>query len=185
MRCQQIVVEIQQEIDAAFAARPYPGDDFVAIQRPDDPSYEGHEVARFFRGKDWRDFTWESAMACSELDRNAFMFFLTPQGFAYYLPGFLKESLDLDVALDLASSLCFALDPPGEWATKEVLEHFSAKVSQLSSPETRAVKHALEFLAAEWERRELSDNPPLTALAALWDRIGDTNGGDTPPGEPS
>lgn len=167
----QTIDELRDEIHAAFAARAYPGDEQLALEAQGDPTYEGNQVGRFFRGKDWREVTWQAILADRELDPNAFMFFLTPEGFVYYLPAFLHEALDLDTALDLASAVCFALRPPGEWATQEVEAQFQQKVALLSAAEKRAVAHVLEFLAAAWEQRDYLDNWPHEALNTFWNQF--------------
>ena len=159
---------LRREIDSAFAERAHPGDERIALHRDDCPGYEGNDVARFFRGKDWREVTWESIVSDPNLDPNAFSFFFTPEGFVYYLPALLKLALDLDTSLQPAESLCFALKPPGDWAGEEVTKQLEHKLELLTPTEKRAVVDVLEYLAEEWDRRSYVGNQAREALDALW-----------------
>src|SRR5215203_3227293 len=94
-----------QEIQDAFAQRPYPGDDNIALRRSDCPGYEGEEVWEIYRGKDWR----EILQAGRELDLSSSLSFLTFEGFVYYLPAFLTLALDVDGPFGLGESLVFKL----------------------------------------------------------------------------
>jgi hypothetical protein len=161
--------ELREEIHAAFAGRPYPGDENLALRQPGCPGYEGDDVARFFRGKDWREITLESILNGSGLDRNAFMFFMTSEGFVYYLPAFLAMSLDVDGPFDFGEPLAFLLTPPpegekfGAWR-----DHFAGIVSFLTPEERQAVVHVLEYLASEYERRRYTTNQARMALDSYW-----------------
>lgn len=173
------VNQLRKEIRAAFAERRYPGDDEIGLSQPGCPDYEGEGVARFFRGKDWREITMDSILKERGLDRNAFLFFMTAQGFVYYLPAFLTLSLDVDGPFDLGEPLAFKLTPPGATGTGAWREHFTQIVSLLTPAERRAVVHVLEYLAAEYEKRRYTTNQAQVALSSHWAQQTD---GSAPPG---
>lgn len=163
------IEEIREEVRSAFAARPYPGDDHIALSQPGCPGYEGEAVGRFFRGKDWREITVESILEDRELDLNAFIFFLTADGFVYYLPALLAMSLDIDgLPFDLGEALALNLTPPPPHAREGWREQFSRMVELLTPEEKRVVVRALEYLAAEYERRLYVTNLARKALDSYW-----------------
>ncbi|MCP3869790.1 MAG: hypothetical protein GY703_17190 [Gammaproteobacteria bacterium] len=100
-----------QEIESAFKERAYPGDQNIARESVGDDSCEDNWVADCFRGKRWQDIRWESILSASNLDPQAFIFFLVPEAFAYYMPALLKIALRVNEAPELAESLQFALTP--------------------------------------------------------------------------
>jgi hypothetical protein len=160
--------DLQKEIREALSGRPYPGDDRIALHRPGCPGYEGETVSRFFRGKDWREITLDSILSDPELDRNAFMSFMTAEGFVYYLPAFLLLSLDVDGPFALGEPLAFKLTPPAEEASEGWKRHFSQIVSSLAPREKRAVAHVLQYLAHEYERRGYVHYQAQAALNSYW-----------------
>jgi len=165
--------EIREEIRTAFAERPYPGDDRIALSQPGFPDYEGEAVGRFFRGKDWREITVESILEDRELDLNAFVFFLTADGFVYYLPALLSISLDVDGPFDLGEALVLKLSPPPPHAREAWREQFSRIIELLTRDEKRAVVHGLEHLAAEYEKRRYITNHAQEALDSFWANLTD------------
>lgn len=147
------VEELRQEIHAAFAARPYPGDDKIALRKPDCPVYEGEDTWRLFQEKDWR----EILRIGRGRDLRTDMSFLTFEGFVYYLPAFLELSLDLRPPFDVDDSLVFKL-----WS-------FPEEIATLLRPgERRAVVHVLEFLSAEYDKRGFVRNDAAAALDHFW-----------------
>jgi|GEM_PF-2557962 hypothetical protein len=160
--------QLRKEVHDAFAGRPYPGDERLALQQPGFPGYEGDTVARFFRGRDWRTLTLEALLADEELDRNAFMFFMTPEGFTYFLPAFLTLALDVDGPFDLGEPLAFKLTAPAEDAPDAWRDDHSRVVSSLSAPQQRAVMHVLEYLAGAYEQRRYIRNQAQMALESYW-----------------
>lgn len=161
-------VSVGDEIRAAFAARPYPGDDRLALGPgyPGDEENEGDEsadVRRFFRGKDWREVTLDSILDGRGLQPNSFLFFLSTEGFVYYLPAFLLAALDVDERFDLGEPLAFRLMPERE-------DH-SRLAAALTAEEKRAVAHALEHLAREYEQRRYTTNQAQAALDSAWGRL--------------
>ncbi len=164
--------ELQNEIRAAFAGRPYPGDDRLALGGPGSPGDDSEDVARFFRSKDWREITLNSILDGGELDPNAFLYFMSAEGFVYYLPAFLIESLDVDGRFDLGEPLAFRLTPPqgdpGDPGLAASRDLFSRILSALTPEEKRAVAHVLEHLAREYEKRSYNLNLAQAALDSYW-----------------
>jgi len=162
---------LRREIRAAFAWRPYPGDGRLALPGPGSPGDDGVEVARFFRGRDWRDVRLDALME-SELDPNAFLYFMDAEGFVYFLPAFLLASLDAGGGFDLGEPLAFRLTPPagdpGDPGVAATRDLFSRIVSSLTPEEKRAVAHVLEYLAREYEKRGDTANLAQGALHGYW-----------------
>ncbi len=145
--------ELIQEIQQAFAGRPYPGDDRIARRRPGGIASEADETWERFRGKDWR----EMVAVGREYDLRENISFLTFEGFVYYLPAYLTLALGPDATLDLDEFVASHL-----WA-------FPEEIAPLLQPaEKRAVVHALEFLAREFESRKYITNDAKTALDQYW-----------------
>ena len=165
--------QICSELEAAFANRPYPGDDLIANTAEGDPTYEGNQAAEFFKGMDWKDFSWSEDWGYPD-----FLTFLTPKGFAYYMPGFLKAALlDFDNAFEVTQTVCFALTPIDTWDQPELVNMRSAgleqyqknKLDEFSQKERVAIVDALQYLAHEYKRRNLMSNVPYEELALYWD----------------
>lgn len=162
------VAELRRALHAAFGAETYPGDEHLALRQPGCTGHDGEGVARFFRGKSWQEITAESIWADEELDPNAFLFFFAPRGFAYFLPGLLSLSLDLDAPYEPSEAVAFALTPPGPDGSKELHALFEARVGELGAEQRRVVRRVLEHLADEFDRRQYVTNQARTALDAYW-----------------
>ncbi len=115
--------ELRARIADAFAAVAYPGDDNLGDDAPQSPEYEGTIVARFFRGKDWRDVTFETILMDFDAPLQGMIAFMKPEGIKYYLPAFLVLSLEATQEADadeyaqlytFVDSLCFYLARPSE-----------------------------------------------------------------------
>lgn len=116
------------QIGKAFAERAYPGDDRIAMMRPECCGYEGNGVAEYFRGRDWRSISFEAMFRAPDSPLGSIPSFLTVEGFAYYLPAFLIIALDIDPAdtsllaqhhYTFVQSLCFHLKRPSPNALRE------------------------------------------------------------------
>ena len=170
--------ELRQEIRTAFNWRPHPGDDHVALGAPGCPGDEREDVARFFHGKDWREITLNLIIESRELDLNAFLYFMSAEGFVYYLPAFLLASLEVDDRFDLGEPLAFklTLPPKGAGETPDPgleawRDQYAQVVSALTPAERRAVTHVLEYLAHEYDRRNYTWNQARVALDSYWGRV--------------
>lgn len=115
------VEALRRRIEAAFAARPYPGDDALGINTPNCEWYEGEQLARFFKGRDWRLLSFDDLLHAEESPLGSIPSFMTVASFAYYLPAFLIMALEVDTRdrsdrqahLDtFAGAICFRLAPP-------------------------------------------------------------------------
>ena len=164
----QTVDALREEIDAAFAGRPYPGDDAIVLRRPGCEGLEAEEVWELFRGKSWREITLD-AMKARLVSSDIFS--LSLEGFVYYLPAFLKLALDLDDPYGLDDPVVSRL-----WTWPE-------EIAALLVPgEKRAVVHFLEYVAGELERRRPNArNDARTALDHFWAYFTDAELGLTEP----
>ncbi|MFP2933873.1 DUF6714 family protein [Pyxidicoccus sp. 3LG] len=158
---------LRKELLAAFAWRPYPGDDRLALRSPDDDSAA---VQRFFQGRDWRDVTRESLLSAPGLDPNGFMAFMTAEGFEYFLPAFLLLALDVGDTFGLADPLCFYLSSPAADAVKPLEERFTHLLAALTAREKQVVARVLEYLAREYESRGFTPDSFRAALDGCWKR---------------
>jgi hypothetical protein len=159
---------LRKEIREAFAWRPYPGDDRLALRSADDDSAA---VQRFFQGRDWRDITLESLLSAPGLDPNGFMAFMTAEGFEYFLPAFLLLALDVGDTFGLADPLGFYLSPPSADAVKPLEERFTHLLAALNVREKQVVARVLEYLASEYERRGFTPDSFRAALDGCWKRV--------------
>jgi len=150
----------------AFAGRPRPADDRIALADERHTDYEGHRVAAFFRGKDWREVSWPSLRQYAG-DPTASLRFLRDDGFLYYLPAFLLMALDEG---EIAEPLSFSLTDPGT-AAPEDSRRFRDRMAKLFPAERAAVIAALRGLAEGYERAGEPDNPARDALASYWDPL--------------
>ena len=80
------VTEVQnliRQIDEAFGSLPYPGDERI-VRDSSGTHLEAQQVKRALAGRHWRDVSFDTL---DEL--GSALFFLTPQGYRFYLPAFL------------------------------------------------------------------------------------------------
>src|SRR4051794_28308448 len=84
--------KLAQEIQEAFAGRPYPGDDRIARRQPGCRGGEAEEAWSLFRGKDWR----EMIPVGRETNLGEHVPFLTFEGFVCFLPALLTLALHMD-----------------------------------------------------------------------------------------
>jgi hypothetical protein len=159
-------VKCREMIGKAFANRPYPGDDNIGARNDRYPDYEGHGVARFFRGKDWRQITLETLLHEYQGDAGATVTFMVPEGFRYYLPAFLLMALEPESELD--DSVMLNLTAPGLHDTAMV-DRFRARVEGLSADERAAVICTLRCLAERYDREGYPYNPAKEALESYWE----------------
>jgi hypothetical protein len=154
--------DLRDLIVNAFASRSYPGDAHIASADPRYADYEGHRVAAFFRGKDWRAVTGSALASGYEGDPGAALRFLRDEGFLYYLPAFLTIALDPQAG-DIADAVAYALTAPGSDRAED-RRTFQARMSRLSEAENNAVTAVLRHLA----EREGPGSPAHEALQDFW-----------------
>lgn len=146
--------------------RPYPGDNKIAVTNERYPDYEGHQVAHFFRGRDWRQVALETLLNEYHGDPHATMSFMLDEGFCYYLPAFLLMALDPQGG-EIADSLVFALTAPEQHAGKD-FDRFCARMERLSTDERAAVICTLRCLVELYDRDGLPINPAKVAWQRYW-----------------
>ncbi len=157
--------ELRTEIEAAFAGQAYPGDGALALSQSGCSGYEGEAVGKFFRGRTWRSLTLDDILRDPDLDPNAFMSFMTSQGFLYFLPAFLIMSLDVEA--DLGDLLAFKLTPPGEAASRAWKQHFAEIVAGLNVSQRRVVTKVLRYLDDANRQRQYTA-PAFRGALKFW-----------------
>lgn len=159
--------DCRELIRSAFAHRPYPGDNKIAVTNERYPDYEGHQVANFFKGRDWRRVALETLLNEYQGDPHATMSFMFDEGFCYYLPAFLLMALDPQGG-EIADSLVFALTAPEQHAAGD-FDRFRARMERLSTEERAAVICTLRRLVELYDRDGLPINPAKVALQRYWE----------------
>jgi len=160
------IAELRSQIVTAFAHRPRPADDRIALADDRYPDYEGNRVAAFFRGQDWHDVSWP-ALQRYPGDPTASLRFLQDEAFLYYLPAFLRMALEEG---EIAEPVSFALADPGPEAPEDS-RRFHARMARLSADEKAAVVAVLRHLAHRYERAGEPANPARDALSSYWERL--------------
>jgi hypothetical protein len=176
-------------VERAFADREYPGDDRIADSDSRYESYEGHAVAAFHRGKDWREITLHHLFDNYPGDPTACLAFMQPEGWRYYLPAYVLMALDWEESDAVGDAVIGALTHPRarvESFTRvandlglepeDVLtrhsERFEERMSGLSAGELEAVRSVLEHLAAQVDASnapfQTLPNGPREALDSWW-----------------
>ena len=158
--------DIRQQVVRAFAHRPYPGDDRIAAGDERYADYEGHRVAAFFRGKDWREISYASLLNDYQGDASAALHFMLDDAARYYLPAFLLMAMDPE-ADDMAEHVSFVLTDPGP-ADAALSERFHARVAGFTSAEKAAIRAVLRYLADQDARRGEPVGPAAAALDSYW-----------------
>lgn len=159
---------LRRELAAAFASRERPGDDAIALSRPECPGYEGDEARAWLRGKSWRQLLAEGV----SIEHRDYLSFLTWEGWLYFLPAFATLALDLGHGAELDEAIVFKL-----WSFPEEIS------SRLAPRERRAIVHLLEYLAVVYERRGDVRNVARQALDDYWAYFTDDElSGDGAPG---
>lgn len=134
-----------EEIEQAFAERAHPGDDRI-VAFGEDQCSEDSRLGRFLKATSWQDFDYHSLVATYGIDPSAFLYLLEPDAFAYYMPAFLIQALDLDAAPDLAESLHFALAPTTEADGEQVARWKRDHLAPFNARERRVIDKVYRFL---------------------------------------
>lgn len=150
-----------RQINDAFANVTYPGDDNIAYDQSGN-HIECSQVARRFRGKHSRNLTADF------LRKNAdAIFFFSPAAYAFFLPAFLRASVeDFERADVVPSNVVVSLSPSLlQWTP----EQFGRHVENLTVSQRKAVAAFLKYLDAERaDHFPLGD--PKIALEEFWSR---------------
>jgi hypothetical protein len=162
--------KLAEQVRAAFADVPYPGDGNIVPGGPG--AWEPDAIAEVLRGKDWRD------LSGIDFEYGSAPSFLTPEAFRYYLPALLLNLLDglgpqgwdSPTYFDsLAMSTCTSLEPPpyslpatasavlgaeryaaldamlGTEVYTALAAHFAGRVALLSPAQRAAVRDVLRY----------------------------------------
>jgi hypothetical protein len=135
------------QIEAAFATRPYPGDENITCCSYDKknggdfngPCSECVEMAEYFRGKSWRELTAAELFQEGQCDA-----LFTVAAYCYFLPAFLiaaiREPEEADVCVD---KLAYRFGPKDgdDWGTSRA----AAIVAQLGAEERDATLTYFRF----------------------------------------
>jgi hypothetical protein len=170
--------ELYEKVSSAFSAVPYPGDHAIGMP---EGGYEAEEVARWFRGRDWRSLNPSELWAPS-------LRVLTSEAFHYYFPAFLLAVLkelelrELEIqndAIDVYDTVISILTPP------ELMDYFQpecifqSRYHNFTSAQKEVVRVFINFVledAVSWyqgggdsiDARELDS---LRMLKEYWDRF--------------
>lgn len=151
--------ELIRKIEEAFADSQYPGDDRLVYDRSG-RHFECEEIAKDFRGKDWREIPLETLRYHSDS-----LFFFTSKAYKFYLPAYLMASIRSYREADIISSnVVYSLTYPEETGTK--MELFIDRTNCFSSTQKLAIRSFLEFLLAQH-----SNDFPLGDLNIALDRF--------------
>ena len=97
---------VNELIESAFAAVPYPGDDNITRCTHAD-CLECEEIAAHFRGTTWRDHTIKKLWQF-----NSAIALFTPPAFHYFLPAFMIQSLGRwDAANEIPNFIAYQFLP--------------------------------------------------------------------------
>jgi hypothetical protein len=154
---------LKQEIEAAFANVPYPGDDRIAYSNID---FDGSRLAAAFKGKHWKELTPH------DLHWNE-MTFLSREGLQYYLPTYLLASLEgYDGTLyeDIRPLTVHELtlldeDTP---RNRRLRESHLKDFEVFTPPRKRAIRSFLEYARDEWTEEFPGGDTPKQALERYW-----------------
>ena len=143
--------KLKAEIEAAFAAVPYPGDADDALVEHICP--ECLETAARFRGLKWQNWKDKPLELFSRGREHLLRF--TPTAFHYYLPLYMVQSLVDYLHADIAIDEIISIWTP----SPEMTEHSQKRCQLMSAREIQAVISFLEFL-----KEKHGDNFPSSIM---------------------
>ncbi|MCF2145864.1 hypothetical protein IQ276_005190 [Desmonostoc muscorum LEGE 12446] len=140
--------EIQSEklildIEKAFSNVEYPGDDEIVY---DNTGYhlECNEIKEVLKGKDWRSLSLDMLRYHAEG-----LFFLTPEGYRFYLPAYLLASIRSYREADMIpTTIVHSLNAPQEQDSE--MAPFSSRISNFNQDQKTVIKRFLEFLRTKY-----------------------------------
>ena len=179
--------ELIAEITRSFQAEPYPGDLHIVTNNAPGYDLESLQIRETFKRH-----TWQTMPNDLLLYEQVALSLLSPSGFKYYLPAFLRLAVREYATADaLPDSLVFHLTPPpptaaamasvpqppalpppqpapdavddADWQTA----FFTARASQFNHAQGRAICHFLAHLRDE-HGQDYGDGAPGTAIARYW-----------------
>ncbi|MEA5514770.1 DUF6714 family protein [Nodularia sp. UHCC 0506] len=149
-----------REIEGAFSTSQYPRDDQLVYDNSGN-HLECEEIARDFRGKDWKTIPLETL----RYNADSLLFF-TPQAYRFYLPAYLLASIQFYREADIiTNNVVYSLTAPEEQGFE--MKRFLLRVSFFSLTQKSAIRSFLKFLLTKH-----SGNFPLgdinTAIERFW-----------------
>jgi hypothetical protein len=156
---------LKQEIAAAFADVPYPGDDgLVDGNNPYD--LERADLVKALKGKHWKQLT------PVELRHND-LAFMSRKALQFYLPAYLVGSLydyGDTVYADILQSTVFSLMLPDEDTARDRMlrKHDLERFSVFTPAQKRAICSFLEYVRDELPDEFYQGEAPREALALYW-----------------
>ncbi|MFY0563591.1 DUF6714 family protein [Archangium lansingense] len=149
---------IRQQLEAAFADAPYPGDDHIGYDTED---WESAELVRAFKGKHWKELT------PAELQYHSSSF-LSSEGFRYYLPAYLLAALE-DHGNLMPHTVYGLTLPAGSSSGEQRLRAWQLeRFEQLSPAQKHAVRAFLEYARGEASHYFSQGQEPRLALTRYW-----------------
>jgi len=143
---------VLRQIEEAFAQRAYPGDAHLVKGVGD----EEEEILRDMAGKHWRDLSAKFL----RLHQDA-LFFLSPEGFRFFLPGYLIASIVDPAEADVIPGCLFVvLFPPREDQADNaglLQKGWEDRVNGLTEEERQAIRSWLEYEMDDYDRTLVSD----------------------------
>ena len=135
------VLILKEQVKAAFAEVPYPGDGNIV----QGSSLEAKEIESFFRGKRWEEITLENLNSNPPMDPSAGPSFMTEQAFHYYLPAYLMITIDSKPEADVIPEFTVHRLSIPEIAEAE-RSWYQSRVVRFTRAQRRAVKAVLEYV---------------------------------------
>ncbi|MBL8160684.1 MAG: hypothetical protein JNJ61_01780 [Anaerolineae bacterium] len=157
----------EQQIRAAFAETPYPGDERVAAY-----ARYGRSIADALRGKHWTE------VELDVLHKHRWeIFLLTPETFRYYAPVFMLAALYHHDEIDsLPDNVLFSLTPQRDehvanYFSGEHRDYFSRRAAAFVTEEKAAILAFVEGFAALYpQHQSIYDIDLLRVTIPFWRR---------------
>jgi len=144
----------------AFSAVLYPGDDKILIDSTG-LDLESNQIADVFRGKKWNEILLDDLRR-----HHKAVFFFTPEAYRYYLPAYLRATLQhYKRAGTIPFTVVFSLTPPQGQGNE--LVKFQHKMEEFTKEQQNVIKEFLKYLS-EIHHASLDESPPQIALNRYW-----------------
>jgi len=183
------VNQLKEQIKNAFQDVSYPGDNHITGPSIA-PGTELYDIQQVFKGKHWLDITGNILSTQSDS-----IFFLSVEGYHFYLPGFMLACIDdFEEMKNIAGQLIHTLTPPKiiyeqrrKWLeddnrdyTKIIVQEsekyknihirsFKEKMENITLKQKQAIKSFLEFIRDMYPQYFFDEAE--TALKEYWDKF--------------
>jgi hypothetical protein len=136
------LINIAKEILDVFPIKPNSPDKLFPMQSKEKFS-EYWQVREFLEYKNWSEITLEKLRSEYNGDERAILAFLSPEGFAYYLPGFLILATKIfKVDPELVDSIAFYLTPS---KSNELSQRESERFRCFTKKQCSAIRRWLKY----------------------------------------